>query len=403
MKVGIEGGEPWVAEYYEATVVSAVDYYPFGSAMAGRKYNQGTYRYGFNGKEEDSEWGSQMIQDYGFRIYNPTIGKFLSMDPLTNSYPWYTPYQFAGNKVIQAIDLDGLEEYTLVIYSPIISNKLLKAINDGDILEQRRLTYWALNNTFSDTWVDRKNKDLKNIADSGNPAAQLTKHLYDDSFKYEGVTILLYSYVTKDGIRTDNPEEANSIVKSDIIHFSPVINDNGEYGLKPADANSPVDINLWTGNGKVADGSIYYKDFDFTGNYGEANGFFSGSGIMGGRIRGYGYLEFSYEMNGLGVQSNTLYGVTTGTYVGPGSEEGFPSGATPYNFAGQGSVTSVGGVSEWEGYGNNQIMWKGEAAGMGLPSLSDIIDIGKFRTNTQIMEPSNEYGNTHNNLLEDEK
>jgi RHS repeat-associated protein len=113
MKIGIEN-DFWTAEYYEATVVSANDYYPFGSAMAGRKYNQGTYRYGFNGKEEDKEWGSQMIQDYGFRIYNPTIGKFLSVDPLSSSYPWYTPYQFAGNKPIVAIDLDGLEEFEVV-------------------------------------------------------------------------------------------------------------------------------------------------------------------------------------------------------------------------------------------------------------------------------------------------
>jgi hypothetical protein len=45
------------------------------------------------------------------RIYNPSIGKFLSVDPLTKSYPWYTPYQFAGNKPIAFIDLDGLEEY----------------------------------------------------------------------------------------------------------------------------------------------------------------------------------------------------------------------------------------------------------------------------------------------------
>jgi hypothetical protein len=49
--------------------------------------------------------------DYGFRIYNPAIGRFLSVDPLTKSYPWYTPYQFAGNKPIWAIDLDGLEEF----------------------------------------------------------------------------------------------------------------------------------------------------------------------------------------------------------------------------------------------------------------------------------------------------
>jgi RHS repeat-associated protein len=72
----------------------------------------GAYRYGFNGKEEDSngEWGGQSHYDYGFRIYNPSIAKFLSVDPLTADYPWYTPYQFAGNKPIRFIDLDGLEE-----------------------------------------------------------------------------------------------------------------------------------------------------------------------------------------------------------------------------------------------------------------------------------------------------
>ena len=30
---------------------------------------------------------------------------------MTKSYPWYTPYQFAGNKPVWAVDLDGLEEY----------------------------------------------------------------------------------------------------------------------------------------------------------------------------------------------------------------------------------------------------------------------------------------------------
>jgi hypothetical protein len=33
------------------------------------------------------------------------------VDPLTSSYPWYTPYQFASNTPIQAIDLDGLESF----------------------------------------------------------------------------------------------------------------------------------------------------------------------------------------------------------------------------------------------------------------------------------------------------
>ena len=54
---------------------------------------------------------AQLVQDYGFRLYNPAIGRFLSVDPLAPDYPWYTPYQFAGNKPIWAVDLDGLEEW----------------------------------------------------------------------------------------------------------------------------------------------------------------------------------------------------------------------------------------------------------------------------------------------------
>ncbi len=81
--------------------------------MPGRTLpTSGGYRYGFNGKEEDDEVkGNGNQQDYGMRIYDPRVGKFLSVDPLTNDYPWYSPYQFAGNKPIWAIDLDGAEEY----------------------------------------------------------------------------------------------------------------------------------------------------------------------------------------------------------------------------------------------------------------------------------------------------
>ena len=93
--------------YYTADVISATDYYAFGASMPTRTFQSDDYRYGFNGKENDSEIGTQ---DYGFRIYNPSLGKFLSVDPLAAKYPWYTPYQFAGNRPVDCIDLDGLEE-----------------------------------------------------------------------------------------------------------------------------------------------------------------------------------------------------------------------------------------------------------------------------------------------------
>ncbi len=54
--------------------------------------------------------GGGSTYDYGFRIYNPQIGKFLSVDPLTMNFPWYSPYHFAGNRPIWAVDLDGRED-----------------------------------------------------------------------------------------------------------------------------------------------------------------------------------------------------------------------------------------------------------------------------------------------------
>jgi RHS repeat-associated protein len=97
-------------DYYTADVVTANDYYPFGMGMPGRKFaDGGKYRYGFNGKELDKETSSTTTYDYGFRIYSPALGRFLSIDPLIAKYPELTPYQFASNTPIQAVDLDGAE------------------------------------------------------------------------------------------------------------------------------------------------------------------------------------------------------------------------------------------------------------------------------------------------------
>ena len=98
-----------------AQVLSRSDYYPFGSLLPGRNYSSSNYRFGFNGKENDNEvhGATGTYQDYGMRAYDTRVGRFFSVDPLSSHYPWYTPYQFAGNKPIWAIDRDGLEELVM--------------------------------------------------------------------------------------------------------------------------------------------------------------------------------------------------------------------------------------------------------------------------------------------------
>lgn len=49
------------------------------------------------------------LQDYGFRIYDSKLARFLSIDPLPYAYPMLSSYQFSGNTPLVCIDLDGGE------------------------------------------------------------------------------------------------------------------------------------------------------------------------------------------------------------------------------------------------------------------------------------------------------
>jgi RHS repeat-associated protein len=98
------------------TKVSYSDYYPYGSLLPGRHGEDQSpetsdYRYGFQGQEDDPEIkGEGNSTNYKYRMHDPRIGRFFARDPLASKYPWYTPYQFSGNKVIHMIELEGLEE-----------------------------------------------------------------------------------------------------------------------------------------------------------------------------------------------------------------------------------------------------------------------------------------------------
>src|ERR1700743_3237166 len=87
-------GDNSTVDYYNADVRNADDYYSFGAQMPGRSFSStaaGNYRYGFNGKENDNEVkgvGNEI--DYGMRVYDPRVGRFLSDDPLTAKYPYLT-------------------------------------------------------------------------------------------------------------------------------------------------------------------------------------------------------------------------------------------------------------------------------------------------------------------------
>lgn len=102
-------------DYFNPDVISYNDYYAFGSTLPGRLGNSGQYRFGFNGMEKDDEtYGDGNALDFGARIYDSRLGRWLSIDPLQSKYPNLSPYNFcAGNPLIYK-DVDG-KDYILII------------------------------------------------------------------------------------------------------------------------------------------------------------------------------------------------------------------------------------------------------------------------------------------------
>jgi len=96
--------------HFEAEVLAAQDYAPFGMLLPERTWTSDSvsYRYSFNGYEKlDELYGEGNGVDFGERIYDSRLGRFLSLDPLMDEFPEQSPFVFADNSPIINIDLDG--------------------------------------------------------------------------------------------------------------------------------------------------------------------------------------------------------------------------------------------------------------------------------------------------------
>lgn len=87
----------------DGTFIAKEEYYPFGETSFA---SYGKKRYKYNGKERDEESG---LYNYGMRCYSSWTCRFISVDPIKHQYPELTPFQYASNRPINLIDLDGLE------------------------------------------------------------------------------------------------------------------------------------------------------------------------------------------------------------------------------------------------------------------------------------------------------
>ncbi|MCB9234243.1 MAG: hypothetical protein H6581_21480 [Bacteroidia bacterium] len=123
--------------------------YPFGWLQPNRKWNNPDYRYGFNEEEKDDEWsGNGNNMDFGARVLDSRVGRWLSVDPLTKEYPSHSSYSFALNKPITCIDRLGEsvylivkkyefdENYNLIWTGGLMKIKVTKDFNVNQLVEE---------------------------------------------------------------------------------------------------------------------------------------------------------------------------------------------------------------------------------------------------------------------------
>ena len=152
--------------------------------MPGRHYSSANYRYGFNGKENDNDVkgveGSQ--QDYGMRIYDARIGRFLSVDPLMKGYPMLTPYQYASNTPIAAVDKDGEEAEVVVDKAKKemhINLKIKYTDVEENLLKGQKIALEKLVECFDHYWKPNKDGLPEALVDIQNQTGVTPKQLDD--------------------------------------------------------------------------------------------------------------------------------------------------------------------------------------------------------------------------------
>ena len=108
-------------------VLERNDYYPFGARQARSDYPQlAANRFKYNGKEEQGTGNLEWL-DYGARMYDCGLGRWFSVDPLSEDYMSYSHFGYCINNPLVLIDPNG--EY-ITNYVDENYNLLLRT-NDG--------------------------------------------------------------------------------------------------------------------------------------------------------------------------------------------------------------------------------------------------------------------------------
>ncbi len=167
---------------------TAIPTYTFGSIKA--SVSKGEYRYGFNGMETDDDLkGEGNSLDFGARIYDSRLGRWLSVDPLADKFPNLSPFNYVSNNPNYMIDPDGKDNIIYLVYLPSSDNKL-KVSDAKKIAEQTTKNFQLLGLKTTVVLVDMTKKNNRNFKPNEIDRT--------DGIAVLGTTQNVIDYITKD-------------------------------------------------------------------------------------------------------------------------------------------------------------------------------------------------------------
>jgi RHS repeat-associated protein len=120
-----------------------------------------SYRYGFQGQERDDEVkGEGNSYNYKYRMHDVRLGRFFATDPLSHKYPHNSTYAFSENRVIDGVELEGLE----VVHSTTGAILDIPTMPELNKLNSKDYSFWRHNLLWEKSPEYRKVFDL---ADKG--------------------------------------------------------------------------------------------------------------------------------------------------------------------------------------------------------------------------------------------
>ena len=154
------------------------------------------YRYGFNGMERDDEWnGLGNSYDFGARICDSRVGRWLARDPLEAKYAHVAPYIFTLNNPIFYVDPDGKD---------VITHH--KKINeDGTVITfttvESKNVKWKVNDQTTEAGLTAYNQVQYNTVDLRKGILPEENQTYTSELK--DVPITFSEYVNQKGVALD--------------------------------------------------------------------------------------------------------------------------------------------------------------------------------------------------------